>query len=126
MTDRASYALNVLDKHIKALNSRDEVALARTLHFPHCRLSKGELKVWNTPENYFSDFKKRAGGEWSHSAFENAQLVGMSADKFHINVDVVRYRKDGTEIVRFQSLWVIACIDGHWAAQMRSSFASDP
>lgn len=126
MNEQTGYAFKVLDKHIEALNSRDEEMLAQTLHFPHCRLSKGELKVWNKPENYFSDFRKRAGREWSHSAFENAQLVGMSTDKVHINVDVVRYRSDGTEIIRFQSLWVIACIEGHWAAQMRSSFAPDP
>lgn len=123
MNEQEANAIAVLEQHIDALNAHDQTALARTLHFPHCRLSNGKLKIWNTPDNYFDDFKERAGGEWSHSAFDNMQVVGSSIDKVHVNVDVNRFREDGTQITRFQSLWVIACVGGHWAAQMRSSFA---
>ena len=54
-------AMDVLDRHIAALNAGDEAALAATLHFPHYRLSQGRLQVWDGPARYFADFRARAG-----------------------------------------------------------------
>ncbi len=116
-------ALTVMADNIRALNAGDERAFARTLHFPHFRLSGGKMKVWETPDDYFSDFHARAGGEWHHSAFEDIRVVDASADKVHLDVRVDRFRADGSLLARFRSLWVIARIDGVWAAQLRSSFA---
>ena len=38
-------ALAVMDDHIAALNSREQSAIAATLHFPHIRLSGSALKI---------------------------------------------------------------------------------
>ena len=116
-------ALAVMDRHASALNAHDEQALAATLHFPHFRMSGTDLKVWETPETYFSDFRARAGGAWSHSQFEDIRVVGASSDKVHLDVQVVRFDAEGEQIARFRSLWVITQQEGRWAAKFRSSFA---
>ena len=118
------FALEVMDRHIEALNARDDDALVGTLHFPHIRLSGTALKIWDTPEHYFNDFLQRAGGDWCYSRFVDIKLLQASDDKAHLDAEIRRYRADDSLITSFRSLWVIVCIDGVWAAKMRSSFAA--
>ena len=112
-----------MDAHLEALNKRDPDSLARTLHFPHVRLSNGVLTIWETAETYFEDFLDRAGDEWGYTEWGQINVVRSDFSKVHLDVEVNRYQSDGILLTNFHSLWVIACIDGHWAAQMRSSFA---
>lgn len=116
-------AFDVMRRHIDALNARDEQAIAATLHFPHFRMSGTELKVWETPDSYFSDFRARAGADWSTSCFEDMRVVDASSDKVHLDVQVLRYNTEGACIADFRSLWVITHQEGRWAAKFRSSFA---
>lgn len=118
-------ALAVMHAHLAALNARDEAALAATLHFPHHRLSEGRLTTWDGPDAYFSDFRQRAGQHWGHSQWGSLTPVHESPDKVHLSVRVDRFRADGSPLASFWSLWVIARIDGRWAAQLRSTFAED-
>jgi len=117
-------AIAVLDRHMAALNARDNAALAATLHFPHYRLSGGRMRVWETPDTYFRDFLQRAGEGWHHSAWDSRVPIAVSPDKVHLDVTFTRYRADGSALGRFRSLWVVAKLDGIWAAQLRSSFAA--
>ena len=119
----ARAALAVMEAHIKALNARDEAAIAATLHFPHFRLSEAALKVWEAPESYFADFRARAGSDWARSSFENLRMVQASPSKVHLEVEVHRYGPDGMVYQTFPSLWVITQENGRWAAKFRSSFA---
>lgn len=119
-----SSAREVLDRHISALNAGDAEAVAATLHFPHVRLSGVSLKTWETADHYFDDFLARAGGEWNYSRFNDIRIVQASDRKVHIDLEVLRYRKDDTIITRFRSLWIILEIESLWAAKFRSSFAS--
>lgn len=124
-TDEAvQAALTVLDAHVAALNARDEAALAATLHFPHYRLSGGRMKIWERPDRYFADFLARAGADWHHTAWVSREVVAASPDKVHLDARFTRYRADGSAIGTFRSLWIVARIDGRWAAQARSSFAA--
>ncbi len=116
-------AKSVLHEHIEALNSQDEKAIARTLHFPHYRITPGGTRIWPTSESYFSDFKLRAGSEWNKSAFKDVTVVRASSDKVHIDTLVERYRGDGSLLESFYSLWVITYENDRWAASLRSSFA---
>ena len=118
-------ALVVMDAHLTALNKRDSDGLAATLHFPHYRLSEGKVKVWADKTDYFSDFRKRAGSDWGYTAWEELTTLRASSDKVHLDVLVARFRPDDTPLTRFRSLWVISRVNGLWAAQFRSSFASD-
>lgn len=124
MSDTISKALAVMDSHIIALNAHDEDALAQTLHFPHIRLSANDMKLWPTAESYFIDFKKRAGGTWHHSAFNDIKVLADSPNKVHLDAEIIRYDSDDNVISRFRSLWVIIEVNGRWAAKMRSSFAA--
>ncbi len=117
-------AKSVMSAHINALNSKNGPALAATLHFPHYRLSGTELKTWETPEHYLTDFLSRAGADWNHSSFEDIQVVRASGDKVHLDAEIRRFRSDGSLITHFRSLWIITRVNGTWAAQFRSSFAT--
>lgn len=125
ITDRAVAAAKaVMQAHITALNSRDQAAIAATLHFPHIRLSGTNLKIWDSEDTYFADFLVRAGGDWHHSAFADIRLLRATADKVHLDAEIRRFAADGSLITSFRSLWVITCEAGRWAAKMRSSFAA--
>ena len=125
ITDRAVAAAKaVMQAHITALNSRDQAAIAATLHFPHIRLSGTNLKIWDNEDTYFADFLVRAGGDWHHSAFADIRLLRATADKVHLDAEIRRFAADGSLITSFRSLWVITCEAGRWAAKMRSSFAA--
>ncbi len=117
-------AMAVLDAHMAALNARDAAALARTLHFPHYRLANGRMQVWETPESYFADFLARAGDGWDHSAWDTRAVIAAGPEKVHLDVQFTRYRGDGSALGTFRSLWIVARLDGVWAAQTRSSFAA--
>ena len=118
-------ALAVLDRFMTALNAGDQLALAATLHFPHYRLAQGRLQVWDRPEDYTLDgFRSRAGSDWARSAWDFRTVTGAGPDKVHLDVQFTRYRADGSVLGRFRSLWVVACLDGRWGAQLRSSFAA--
>jgi len=117
-------SLSVMDAHIQALNARDAKAIAATLHFPHHRLSGTTWTTWETAEHYFDDFLLRAGGNWQRSEFNDIKVIDSSADKVHIDVEIIRYDSDDNVIISFRSLWVIVNIDGTWAAKVRSSFAT--
>ncbi|MGQ0509562.1 MAG: hypothetical protein ACT4P9_03030 [Betaproteobacteria bacterium] len=117
-------AMAVLDAHVAALNARDEKALAATLHFPHYRLSGGRMKIWERPNSYFADFRARAGADWHHTKWTSRTVVAATADKVHLDVQFTRYRADDSAIGTFRALWVVAKLDGRWAAQARSSFAA--
>lgn len=118
-----SAALEVLDRHISALNAGDAAALAETLHFPHYRLAGACMQVWERPDSYLKDFSSRAGNDWHHSAWEFRKAIAASTDKVHVDAQFARYRADGSVLGRYRSLWVVSRIEGRWAAQLRSSFA---
>ncbi len=122
--ESAEAALAVMDAHMRALNARDNEALADTLHFPHYRLASGELKVWSTKDRYLDDFRARAGRGWARSEWDFRNVLHASDDKVHIDVQFTRYDEQQRTIGSFRSVWVIVRIDGRWAAQLRSSFAS--
>ena len=117
-------ALDVMKRHIDALNELDENSLAQTLHFPHYRLVGSKLDVWPEKKNYLADFHKRAGAKWAQSKWESIDVQESSSDKVHLIVQVVRLDDNDKVIAKFKSLWVITLKEQKWAAQFRSSFAA--
>lgn len=113
----------VLDAHILALNASDEDALVATLHFPNYILTGGALKTWDTTDDYFNDFRARAGGDWHLSSFDEVAVIHASIEKVHLDICVNRFRVDDSLISQFKTIWVMAFIDGRWAAQLRSVFS---
>lgn len=116
-------AIGVVDAHMAALNARDPDGLAATLHFPHYRLAGSAFKVWETSATYLDDFYARAGDGWARSQWNRQDVIHAEAEKVHLDMEFTRFREDGSELGTYRSIWVITCIDGRWAAQLRSSFA---
>ena len=117
-------ALAVMAAHLEALNARDETAIAATLHFPHYRLAGTTMKIWPDATAYLADFFARAGDEWSYTRWGSLEVITSDQNKVHIRARIDRFRADDSLLTSFESLWVIARIDGVWAAQLRSSFAA--
>ena len=51
------------------------------------------------------------------------KVVQCDATKAHMLTTFVRYRADGSEMSRFNSLYIVENKDGRWALTARSSFA---
>ena len=114
-------AQGVLDAFMKAFNARDIPAWEDTFNFPSVRLAsrlvilnKGDLKI---------DSSSGPLAEWDHSAWDRREVIHASPDKVHIDTRFTRYRKDGSVIGGFDSIYVITRQDGHWGVKIRSSFA---
>ena len=61
--------------------------------------------------------------EWHRSEWTKREVVQSDATKVHVATRFARLREDGSEIVAFDSLYVLTLADGVWAIQGRSSFA---
>jgi hypothetical protein len=120
------HAMRVLDEFMAAFNARDMDAWMGTLHFPHVRIASGVTRVDATPADMqadfdFARFAKRF--EWDHSAWLSRKIVQSGPDKVHVAVRFARYRKDGSVIAEFDSLYIVALRKGRWGVVARSSFA---
>ena len=116
-------ALEVMDRHLSALNEQNTLELAATMHFPHFRLVGTRLKVWETADLYFDDFRARAGESWAYTKLASITPISATANKVHLDIRVNRFDTLDQLIADFKSIWVITKINRVWAAQLRSSFA---
>jgi hypothetical protein len=118
----------VLDAFMTAFNARDAAAEERTYHFPHYRLASGQMRVLDTagPQTQATmnaTYKRFIESGWDHSAWTRRKIVHLSADKAHVDTQFTRYRKDGSVIGAFDSLYVLTKENGRWGIKLRSSFA---
>ena len=118
-----SAALEVMDRHLSALNEQNTLELAATMHFPHFRPVGTSLKVWETADLYFDDFRARAGESWAYTKLASITPISATANKIHLDIRVNRFDTRDQLIADFKSIWVITKINRVWAAQLRSSFA---
>jgi hypothetical protein len=126
--------MRVLDQYMDALNALDLEAHVQTYRFPHFRFAGGELAVWQTPaeampllalpiEERRAGLRQMLAPEWQRSVWTRRDIVQRDASKVHVATRFARLRADGSEIVAFDSLYVLTLKDGVWAIQGRSSFA---
>ncbi|HEX5264624.1 MAG TPA: hypothetical protein VFW13_13920 [Phenylobacterium sp.] len=116
-------AQGVLDAFMKAFNARDIPAFEATFNFPSVRLASQGLVILNAGDMKAERFTTGALAEWDHSAWDRREVIHAGADKVHIDTRFTRYRKDGSVIGGFDSIYVITRQDGHWGVKIRSSFA---
>ena len=123
-TASAGAALQVLDAFMIAFNARDLQAWEQTYHFPHFRMADGRLTVLPAAgERSPALFDALAATGWHHSAWISREVVQAGEDKVHVAVEFARYRADGSELARYQSLYVVTREAGRWGIRGRSSFA---
>jgi hypothetical protein len=116
-------AQGVLDAFMKAFNARDIAAWEDTFNFPSVRLSGTGLTIIQKGDFKPEGFSRGALAEWDHSAWDRREVIHAGADKVHIDTRFTRYRKDGSVLAAFDSIYVITRQDGHWGVKIRSSFA---
>jgi hypothetical protein len=59
---------------------------------------------------------------WDHSAWTRRRIVHISDAKAHVDTEFTRYRKDGSAIGNFESLYIVTKEGGKWGIKLRSSF----
>ena len=116
-------AQGVLDAFMKAFNARDIPAWEKTFNFPSVRLASQGLVILNAGSANAERFTTGALAEWDHSAWDRRKVIHAGPDKVHIDTRFTRYRKDGSVIAGFDSIYVVTRQDGHWGVKIRSSFA---
>jgi hypothetical protein len=124
-TESEAEALKAINAYMDAFNARDVAGLDRAMNFPHVRHASGKVRVMEEPGSHpdrmFELFAEAHG--WDHSEWDYRRVVQSTDDKVHFVVQFTRYRKDGSKIGVFPSVWVVTRQEGHWGIQMRSSFA---
>jgi len=116
-------AMQVLDDFMTAFNARDVEAFEKTFNFPSIRLASAKLITLNKGDMTPERFTTGALAEWDHSAWERRKIIHAGEDKVHVDTRFARYRKDGSVIGGFDSIYVITKENGHWGVKIRSSFA---
>ena len=80
-----------MERHSSALNEWDTSALATTLHFPHFRLVGTELKVSETTNRYFDDFRSRAGKNSACTKLTSITPISATTNKVQLYAQVNRF-----------------------------------
>ena len=125
--DRAAIeqaGLDVLDRHMAAINAHDGTAMTALMHYPHPRLAEGKVTVYDGPDRNPMDLFNRLTSDdgWHYSQWNERELIQFNAEKAHWRLVYTRYRKDGSVIGVYDSLYVLTLRDGKWGIQARSSF----
>jgi hypothetical protein len=124
--DRAveSEVLKVLNDYMDAFNRLDVASWERTFHFPHYRLASGQMTVLERPGLQTVEQLRRAlGPEWDHSQWGRIRVIHSSVDKVHVDTSFTRYRKDGSVISSYDSVYILTKEEGRWGVKFRSSMA---
>lgn len=116
-------AQGVLDAFMTAFNARDIPAFEATFNFPSARLASQGLVIINPGDMQPERYGTGPLAEWDHSAWDRREVIHAGPDKVHIDTRFTRYRKDGSVIGGFDSIYVVTRQDGHWGVKIRSSFA---
>jgi hypothetical protein len=115
----------VLDAYLNTFNAKDLNGWEATYHFPHYRLASGKMSVLEKAG--LRDSSKVFGplikAGWDYSKWDHRNVIQASANKVHVDTKFTRYRKDGSVVASYESLYVLTKEDGKWAVKLRSSFA---
>ncbi|MEZ6031324.1 MAG: hypothetical protein R3C46_16480 [Hyphomonadaceae bacterium] len=116
-------AYDVTDDFMRTFNMKDAKAWGSTFHFPSVRIASGKVTIIESPADLENSFPRLAAIGWDHSAWASRKVVQCDATKAHMLTTFVRYRADGSELSRFNSLYIVEQRDGRWSLTARSSFA---
>jgi len=116
-------AYKVTDDFMRTFNSKDAEAWGSTFHFPSVRIASGTVRIIEKPADLEQSFGRLEATGWDHSAWARRQVVQCGETKAHMLTTFVRYRADGSELSRFDSLYIVEFKNGRWGLTARSSFA---
>ena len=116
----------VMENFMTHFNARDAVRWADTLLFPHVRIASGGVTVTPTKAEFVANMDFAAFAEtfnWSHSAWDNIEVIQAGPDKVHFKVQFSRFNPAGERYVTFDSLYIVQREGDRWGIRARSSFA---
>lgn len=115
--------LKVLDAYMSTFNSKNAKAWQTTYHFPHYRLASGTMSVLESATLDTTVFVRLQQAGWDHSRWDHRNIVQGSDEKVHVDTRFSRYRKDGSLIGHYESLYIVTKENGKWGVKFRSSYA---
>ena len=121
--DAIAGAMKCLDDFMAAFNARDVNAFEATFNLPSVRLASNTMVIIEAGYHQPGMFERGALAEWDHSAWEQREVIHAGPDKVHFDTRFTRYRKDGSIIGGFNSIYVVSREGGHWGVKARSSYA---
>jgi hypothetical protein len=116
-------AYKVTDRFMETFNARDQEAHEETYHFPHIRIASGNVAIIPNAGTERDTFPRLIATGWDRSAWAERRIVQCDATKAHMLTTFIRYRADGSELSRFNSLYIVEFKNDRWAITGRSSFA---
>ena len=116
-------AMKCLDDFMTAFNARDIAGMESAFNFPTVRFASNTMTIIEPGTMKPERFASGALAEWDHSAWERRNVIHAGPDKVHFDTRFTRYRKDGSVIGGFDSIYVVTCESGHWGIKARSSYA---
>ncbi len=118
-------AMAALDDFMATFNSKNMQTWAASLNYPHVRFASGGVTVWQSAEEFASarTFERLASIGWDHSHWLSREVTMASPHKVHISTVFQRFNDQNQPIAKYQSLYLVTLIDGHWGTQARSSLA---
>ncbi len=118
-------AMAALDEFMLAFNRKDMEDWAASLNYPHVRFASGGVTVWESAEEFAmrEQFEHLARIGWDHSHWLSREVTLASPDKVHISTVFQHFNDRNEPIAKYQSLYLVTLVDGHWGTQARSSLA---
>lgn len=115
----------VLDDYIKTFSAKDLKGWEGTYQFPHYRLASGKMIVLEKAglRDSATVFGPLIKAGWEYSKWDHRNIIQASDTKVHVDTKFTRFRKDGSVIASYESLYVLTKEDGRWGVKLRSSFA---
>ena len=90
--------------------------MERYLHFPHTRVMLGgEPRRWEMARKYLEDFQSRLEEDsWHCTELVSIYTEIISKKKCNIRIRFKRFRRDGSIISKYQSLYVTTEKNKSW------------
>ena len=116
-------AMACLDLFMKGFNARDVAVYDQAFNFPSVRFASNTLRIINKGDQKPAMFDNLANTGWDHSAWRRREVIHAGPDKVHIDTNFARYRKDGSILGGYDSIYIVNDEAGHWGVKIRSSYA---
>jgi hypothetical protein len=118
-----SPAYQVTDDFMRTFNSKDADQWVKVFHLPSVRIASGNVTIITAASDLAPGLTRLEDQGWDRTAWADRRIVQCGPTKAHMLTTFVRYRKDGSELSRFDSLYIVEFKNGRWGLTARSSFA---
>ena len=114
-------AVRAADRYLETWNTRDPMAWARSLHFPHVRPGVGPFRLTHTPEDYARgvNFERTIATGWHRSQWDSYDVFQVGPNKAHLAGHYSRYNVDGEPIRTTVITYIVTRQGDHWGIQSR-------